>query len=120
MKKKLACILLAVVIALSLATAAFAAVSTDSPILGPRGGWNCPNGFGRGFMRSDDGSLLTAEAFAQRVDEAIQSGLIAESDRQRLIDLHQWCLENGGLGCGNRGQGRGRGAATRNFGCRWR
>ena len=121
MKTKLACIALAVVTMLSLATVALAAVSTNSPPPNSRGrgGWGCPNGFGRGFMRGDDGSLLTTEAFAQRVDEAIAEGLIDESDRQRLIDLHQWCLENGRFSSGARGPGRGRGMTGGGPGCRW-
>ena len=120
MKKKLVCITLAVMLALSLATVALASAGPDFQPRGQRGGWSCQNGLGRGFMRGEDGSLLTAEAFAQRVDEAIRDGLIAESDRQRLIDLHQWCLENGRFSSGARGWGRGRGMAGGGFGCRWR
>ena len=121
MKKKLVCVALAVMLALSLATVALATVGPNSPPPGPRGGWSCPHGLGRGFMRGDDGGILTAEAFAQRVDEAIRDGFIAESDRERLIKVHRWCFENGRPGNGARGPGRGRGmAGGGGFGCRWR
>ncbi|MCL2856808.1 MAG: hypothetical protein FWE19_03670 [Oscillospiraceae bacterium] len=89
----------------------------------------CPFGFENGFMRADDGSLLSTDAFAQRVDQAIRDGLIDESDRERLIEAHQWCLENGRPGNIGRGPGRGRNTdragfgdrgAAAGFGCRWR
>ena len=121
MKKKLICIALAVLTVLSVATVALATEGQNSPPHCQRGGWSCPSGLGRGFMRGEDGSLLSAEDFAQRVDQAIRDGLINESERQRLLDIHQWCLENYGRGCGAaRGQGRGRGAGARGLGCRWR
>jgi len=118
MKRTVMAFVLAAVLALSLGTVAFAGANPDNPRLGQRGDRVCQGSFSQGFMRDEDGRLLDVDAFAQRVDQAIQDGLIDEGDRQRLIEIHQWCLENGRSGNIGRGSGRWRNADGTGFGGR--
>lgn len=104
MRRILAAILVAVFV-LGFSTTAFASIGPRSP-----GGWAGPGwGMrGSGWMMDYDGSLLNEEAFAQRLDEAIASGFINESQRQGLLEMREWCLAGGWCG-GARGWGaRGR------------
>ena len=102
--KKLVVLALAVVMVLSLSTTALANIGPRGGGGWGSGGWGgCPGG-GMGLMWDDNGSFVSRDAFEQRVDDLIESGVIASADRAALLDMYDWCAENGFAG-GRGGRG---------------
>ncbi|MCL2380410.1 MAG: hypothetical protein FWC64_02315 [Treponema sp.] len=56
------------------------------------GGWGGRGGGGMmwRFMLDEDGSVLSREAFAGRLDQAVGIGLIAEWERDRMLAAFDW------------------------------
>ncbi|MCL2035262.1 MAG: hypothetical protein FWG94_11115 [Oscillospiraceae bacterium] len=112
MRKAFAFILTLAVMLTLLATPVFAQISPGRTNLSwGNQGWGCPNGgMGGGWMWDDNGNFLDKEAFGERIDKAVEDGLITAEDRDYLLEMYEWCIENGWAG----GRGRGvRGGCSR-------
>ncbi len=109
MRKKLISLVSVAVLALSMATVAFAAPAnlqykTEAAAYGACGG------LGYDLMRDANGNFLNKEDFEANLDKAIADGDIASADRGYYVEMFDYCVANGGSfggrGFGGRGCGR--------------
>lgn len=109
MKKKLISLVSVVVLALSMATVAFAAPSNARYKTESADYASC-GGLGYDLMRDSNGNFLSKEDFESNLDKAIADGDIASADRGYYVEMFDYCVANGGSfggrGFGGRGCGR--------------
>jgi hypothetical protein len=80
---------------------------------GGGGMWGMMSGWGGGgsawgMMTDRNGNLLSRDAFIERLDKAVASGLVASADRQPIVDLYDRLQSGDGVAVGPGGFNRGR------------
>jgi hypothetical protein len=107
MRKKLISLVSVVVLALSMATAAFAAPANAQYKTGASTYGAACGGLGYDLMRDANGNFLSQEDFEANLDKAIADGDIASADRGYYVEMFNYCVANGGSFGGKSLGGRG-------------
>lgn len=105
--KKMLAITGAAVMTLAMATTAFAAENA-APNRPDYNGFGCGRGGMRAMLTDENGNFISAEAFANKVDAAVEAGYLGEKGADLLDDLYGRMLENDGNGFGRGFCRRGR------------
>ena len=64
-----------------------------------------------GLLWDDNGNLISREAYEERLDNAIEDGILRDGDKAVYLERYDYCAANGGV-C-PRVSGRGRGGCGR-------